>query len=134
MERMTLPDQEGNERASMKIEGPRSLFVHRSTGGYFCRSGSSKRRMSPDFWRAYFNNEANDDLCNRFRCSQSRDEKDVLLDKLAMARPQTNARRLSLCFQKHDDGCKQEWRVARPSANRHGGSYLQLVGQVSRRR
>ena len=32
----------------LKIEIPRSLFVHKTTNGYFIRQGSSKREMSPD--------------------------------------------------------------------------------------
>ena len=32
----------------IRIEIPRSLFVHRSPGGYFRRLGSSKREMAPD--------------------------------------------------------------------------------------
>ncbi len=46
--RMTLPDSAGAEQAVLKIEIPRSLFVHRSPGGYFHRQGSSKREMPPD--------------------------------------------------------------------------------------
>ncbi len=108
MVRMMLPDQAGNDRAIMKIEVPRSLFIHRSPGGYFCRVGSSKRQMAPEFLARLFQqrsqsrmirfdeqvvptaslDDLNDDLCNRFRGSQSRDAKVVLLDKLAMARPQ----------------------------------------------
>ena len=32
----------------IRIEIPRSLFVHRSPGGYFRRAGSSKRQMAPE--------------------------------------------------------------------------------------
>lgn len=46
--RMTLPDSVGSEHAVMKVEVPRSLFVHKSPGGYFERIGSSKREMSPE--------------------------------------------------------------------------------------
>ncbi len=46
--RMTLPDSEGTDRAVIKVEVPRSLFVHKSPGGYFERIGSSKREMSPE--------------------------------------------------------------------------------------
>ena len=47
--RMELPDAAGVLRPVFKIEVPRSLFVHRSPGGYFHRQGSSKRRMSTEF-------------------------------------------------------------------------------------
>ena len=47
--RMQLPDATGNLRSVLNVEIPRSLFVHRSPGGYFFRQGSSKREMPPDY-------------------------------------------------------------------------------------
>ncbi len=47
--RMELPDAEGLLRPVMVIEIPRSLFVHKSPGGYFYRQGSSKREMQTDY-------------------------------------------------------------------------------------
>lgn len=52
--RMELPDSTGALRALLKIEIPRSLFVHKSPGGYFRRQGSSKREMPPDFLARLF--------------------------------------------------------------------------------
>ncbi len=46
--RMELPDSTGTLRTILKVEIPRSLFVHESRGGYFHRQGSSKRRMPPE--------------------------------------------------------------------------------------
>lgn len=46
--RMELPDATGVSRPILKVDVPRSLFVHESPGGYFHRQGSSKRRMPPD--------------------------------------------------------------------------------------
>lgn len=46
--RMELPDAHGEPRAVLKIDVPRSLFVHKSPGGYYHRIGSSKREMPPD--------------------------------------------------------------------------------------
>lgn len=46
--RMELPDSAGDLRAVLKVEIPRSLFVHQSAGGYWYRQGSSARRMPPD--------------------------------------------------------------------------------------
>lgn len=46
--RTELPDALGNPRPILKVEVPRSLFVHRSPGGYFWRQGSSKRELPPD--------------------------------------------------------------------------------------
>jgi predicted HTH transcriptional regulator len=46
--RMELPDSAGVSRYVLKVEVPRSLFVHKSPGGYLHRQGSSKREMPPD--------------------------------------------------------------------------------------
>lgn len=43
-----LPNSAGELAAVIRIEIPRSLFVHESPGGYFRRLGSSKRRLSPE--------------------------------------------------------------------------------------
>jgi len=46
--RMELADAEGDLRPVLKVEVPRSLYVHESPGGYWHRQGSSKRKMPPD--------------------------------------------------------------------------------------
>ncbi len=46
--RMELPDSAGTFRVVLKIEIPRSLFVHEGPGGYFHRQGSSARKMLPE--------------------------------------------------------------------------------------
>lgn len=46
--RMTLPDETGISRPVLKIDVPRSLFLHKSPGGYLYRLGSSKREMATD--------------------------------------------------------------------------------------
>lgn len=52
--RMELPDTSGDAKAVLKIEVPRSLFVHQSPHGYFLRQGSSTREMSPDYLARLF--------------------------------------------------------------------------------
>jgi len=37
------------EKIIIRVDIPRSLFVHQSPGGYFRRLGSSRRQMNPDF-------------------------------------------------------------------------------------
>lgn len=49
IERLELPDTGGRPRPVLRIEVPRSLFAHRSPGGYLHRVGSSKRQMEPDY-------------------------------------------------------------------------------------
>lgn len=52
--RIQLPDSAGVAKPVLKIEIPRSLFVHESPGGYFHRQGSSKRKMPPDYLARLF--------------------------------------------------------------------------------
>jgi predicted HTH transcriptional regulator len=52
--KITVPDQQGNERAILQIDVPRSLFVHKSPNGYFRRIGSSKREMKSDLLARLF--------------------------------------------------------------------------------
>ncbi|MBF8275999.1 MAG: ATPase [Candidatus Brocadiaceae bacterium] len=52
--RIQLPDNAGVLKPVIKVEIPRSLFVHESPGGYFHRQGSSKRKMSPDYLARLF--------------------------------------------------------------------------------
>lgn len=47
--RIELPDATGVLQPLLKVEIPRSLFVHKSPGGYFYRQGSSKREMPTEF-------------------------------------------------------------------------------------
>lgn len=46
--KLIVPDQQGNEKTILRIDVPRSLFVHKSPNGYFRRLGSSRREMKPD--------------------------------------------------------------------------------------
>lgn len=39
---------DNSEKVIIRVDVPRSLFVHQSPGGYFRRIGSSKRQMKPD--------------------------------------------------------------------------------------
>ena len=52
--KIELPDASGSPVAVIRIDVPRSLFVHRSPGGYFRRIGSSKREMSPEMLARLF--------------------------------------------------------------------------------
>jgi len=52
--RIELPDEAGELRPILKIDVPKSLFVHESPGGYFRRLGSSKRKLPPDLLARLF--------------------------------------------------------------------------------
>jgi ATP-dependent DNA helicase RecG len=106
IERLDLPSSTGELLAVVKIEVPRSLFVHKSPGGYLHRVGSSKKAMPPEYLARLFQQRSQariirfdeqtvpgaklDDLdpllWERFASSRSIDSREVLLDKLAMAR------------------------------------------------
>lgn len=49
IEKWELPDAEGDLAPILKLDIPRSLYVHESPNGYFHRVGSSKRKMSTDY-------------------------------------------------------------------------------------
>lgn len=52
--KLELPDPTGSPVAVIRIDVPRSLFLHRSPGGYFRKIGSSKREMSPEMLARLF--------------------------------------------------------------------------------
>ncbi|GBU21357.1 transcriptional regulator [Fibrobacteres bacterium R8-0-B4] len=41
-------DENGDEKYVIRVDVPKSIFVHKSGGGYFTRIGSSKREMPPE--------------------------------------------------------------------------------------
>lgn len=106
IERRRLPATTGEEVAVIKVEVPRSLFVHKSPGGYLHRVGSAKREMAPDYLARLFQqrsqarlirfdeqtvpgavlDDLNPELWERFATSRTTDDGDSLLNKLGMAR------------------------------------------------
>lgn len=108
--RMELPDPAGQPQPILKLDVPRSLFVHRSPGGYMHRIGSAKREMAPDYLARLFQQRSQariirfdeqpvpgaslDDLAislwQRFASARVQETREVLLDKLAMARTDTD--------------------------------------------
>lgn len=106
IERLSLPCGTGEMLPVIRVDVPRSLFVHRSPGGYLHRVGSAKREMAPDYLARLFQQRSQariirfdeqpvpgatlDDLqpqlWQRFASARVNDSREVLLDKLAMAR------------------------------------------------
>lgn len=104
--RMELPDESGALKVVLKVDVPRSLFVHKSPGGYFRRQGNSKREMPPDLLARLFQQrsqarlirfdeqtvpQANlddlvPDLWQRFAGLLTRSSREDLLVKLGIAR------------------------------------------------
>ena len=106
IERIWLPNGTGEQVAVMKVDVARSLFVHRSPGGYLLRVDSAKREMSPEYLARLFQQRSQariirfdeqvvptanlDDLSEalwkRFATPRSVDVREDLLIKLGMAR------------------------------------------------
>lgn len=49
-----IPNKQGEQKPVIWVRIPKSLFVHRSPGGYYQRVGSSKREMAPDLLARMF--------------------------------------------------------------------------------
>jgi len=106
IERLELLDSAGTPVALLRVDVPRSLFVHQSPGGYFYRVGSSKRQMPPEYLARLFQQRSQtrmirfdeqaiaaaslDDLeharWERFATPRTQDKPENLLQKLGMAR------------------------------------------------
>ena len=105
IERMNLPDSTGTKRPIVRVEIPRSLFVHASPGGYFHRVGSSKRPVSPEHLQRLFQqrsqsrlirydetpvptatlDDLDEALWQRFATPLTTDSTELFLSKLGMA-------------------------------------------------
>ena len=105
VDRLLLPMGTGEEVAVVKVDVPRSLFVHRSPGGYFHRVVDSKQSMSTNLLARLFDQrgqqhvvpfneqpvprasleDLNSSLWSRFRTQLSGDDDATFLAKLGMA-------------------------------------------------
>ena len=104
LDRLLLPTGIGEEVPVIKVEIPRSLFVHRSPGGFLHRVADSKRSMSTEFLARMFQQRSQTrlirfdeqivegasiehltlDLWERFRTSRSDEDRDTFLRKLGV--------------------------------------------------
>ncbi len=105
IDRLALPSSNEHKVDVVKLEVPRSLFVHRGPGGYLHRVGDSKRVMSPEFLARLFQQRSQTRLIRfdeqavataqvsdlslalweRFRAHRSDQEPETFLVKLGMA-------------------------------------------------
>ena len=101
-----LPSTTGEEVAVVKVDVPRSLFVHKSPGGFLHRVGDARRSMSSEYLARLFQQRSqtriirfdeqivpgaglehlSPRLWERFRTPRTGDARDGLLSKLRMAR------------------------------------------------
>jgi predicted HTH transcriptional regulator len=54
IQKLWVQPEGGVEKPVIRVDVPRSIFVHKSPGGYFYRIGSSKREMSPELLARLF--------------------------------------------------------------------------------
>ncbi len=114
--KMTLPDLQGAEQPIIKIDVPRSLFVHKSPHGYFYRQGSSKREMKPEYLARLFQQRSqarlirfeeqtvpqttmkdlSKKLWERFTSKSSEPDEVVLLKRNLLAKEEDNSIRASV--------------------------------------
>lgn len=125
--RMELPDSAGVLRPVLKVDIPRSLFVHESPGGYFHRQGSSKRKLPPEHLARLFQQRSQarlirfdeqpvpqssvSDLSGEYWCRyttrSSEDQEIVLLKRNLLSKEESGAIRASvagvlLCCERPD--------------------------------
>ena len=106
IERLLLTNAASDRVPVIKVSMPRSLFVHRSPGGYLHRVGSAKRVMSTDYLARLFQQRSQTrmirfdeqpvadaaigdlrpELWQRFRTTRSDDDDRDFLTKLGLAR------------------------------------------------
>ena len=109
--RYFLPNESGEEKAIVKVDVSRSLFVHLSPGGYLHRIGSSKRVMAPDYLARLFQQRSQTrlirfdeqavpnatldhlvpELWERFQTPRTSDAREDFLFKQGLARQDENA-------------------------------------------
>ena len=130
IERLWLPGESDERLPVIKVTMPRSLFVHRSPGGYLHRVGSAKRIMPTDYLARLFQQRSQtrmisfdeqtvadatlDDLSpalwERFRTPRSSDEKVDLLTKLGiLGRDDTGVARPSVAGLLMASEAPQRW-------------------------
>ncbi len=101
-----LPDPDGDLRLVLRVEVERSLFVHRSPGGYLRRVGSSRRRLGTESLARLFRERIQEQLVrfdeqivpdatlddlsrevwSRFRTARTGEDRNDVLAKLHLAR------------------------------------------------
>ena len=106
VERLELPDASGIPRCVVRVSVERSIFVHRSPGGYVRRAGDSKRQIPPGALARLFQERSHAGLTwfdeetvggvsfedldaglvDRFRTHRTEDVREILAEKLGLAK------------------------------------------------
>lgn len=74
--------EDSTEKVIIRVDVPRSLFVHQSPGGYFRRIGSSKRQMKPDVLARLFQQRSQTRLIRFDEQTIANADPDVLVARL----------------------------------------------------
>ncbi len=108
--KMIITDEAGSDKMIVRIDVPRSLFVHQSPGGYFRRIGSSKRQMKPDVLARLFQQRSQTRLI-RF------DEQTVPNAKLEDLNPKLWQRFKTVISPANDQVFLEKMRLIAPDEN-----------------
>ena len=112
VEHLLMPSDAGEQCAVVKVDVPRSLFIHRSPGGYMYRVGNGNRVMSSDYLARMFQQRSQSRLIRfdempvrtallseldpsrieQFRVEGSYDNLETMAGKLGMAVKQEDER------------------------------------------
>ncbi len=76
--KIPLPSDGGVEKVIIRIDVPKSLYVHQSPNGYFHRIGSSKRQMAPDVLARLFQQRSQARIIRFDEQSVTSAEKEIL--------------------------------------------------------
>ena len=79
--KILVPDSTGSDKCLIRVDVPKSLFVHESPHGYFYRIGSSKRKMSPEMLARLFQQRSQ----TRLICFDEQVVADAEMDELVPA-------------------------------------------------
>jgi predicted HTH transcriptional regulator len=74
--------EDNSEKVIIRVDVPRSLFVHQSPGGYFRRIGSSKRQMKPELLARLFQQRSQTRLIRFDEQTIANANPDVLVPRL----------------------------------------------------
>jgi len=80
--KIPIAAENSDEKIIIRVDVPRSLFVHQSPGGYFRRIGSSKRQMKPDVLARLFQQRSQTRLIRFDEQPISNADPDVLVPSL----------------------------------------------------
>ena len=126
--KLELEDADGQPVPLLRIDVERSLFVHRSPGGYFRRIGSSKREMAPDALARLFQERSHTRLIRFDESIVPRTEQGYLDYTLTQRFLRSDVTDLSAATSAAEDDALRKLRIVAPAPN--GQPRLTLAGTL----